>query len=112
MTFIILPCKLALVCYSYNAASSECPQGLPLFGDREPSSVLPDQIQTILPTYIFTCSGRVVQWGACISERASGDRYDIYFEVWRQTGVDGCYSIVGSNFVNSGDPETQGSEAA
>ena len=32
------------------------------------------------------------------------DRYDIYFEVWRPTDTDGCYSLVGSNFVNNGAP--------
>ena len=47
----------------------------------------------------------MVQWGACVQPRGSDERYDIYFEVWRSTGVDGCYSIVGSNFVNNGDPD-------
>ena len=26
------------------------------------------------------------------------------FEVWRPTGTDGCYSLVGSNFVDNGAP--------
>ena len=34
----------------------------------------------------------------------TNDRYDIYFEVWRPTGTDGCYSLVGSNFVDNGAP--------
>ena len=36
--------------------------------------------------------------------RGNNDRYDIYFEVWRPTGTDGCYSLVGSNFVDNGAP--------
>ena len=88
------------------AANSQCPQGLPLFGDRDPNSPLPDKIQAILPTYTFTCSGPVVQWGACVQPRGNDERYDIYFQVWRSTGEDGCYSIVGSNFVAAGDPDT------
>ena len=87
------------------AANSQCPQGLPLFGDRDPNSPLPDKIQAILPTYTFTCSGPVVQWGACVQPRISSERYDIYFQVWRSTGEDGCYSIVGSNFIADGDPD-------
>ncbi len=88
-----------------HAANSQCPQGLPLFGDRDPNSELPDKIQAILPTYTFTCSGPVVQWGACVQPRGGSERYDIYFQVWRSNGVDGCYSIVDSNFVADGDPD-------
>ena len=48
----------------------------------------------------------MVQWGACVQPRGGAERYDIYFQVWRLTGEDGCYSIVGSNFIADGDPET------
>ena len=46
----------------------------------------------------------MVQWGACVQPR-DVERYDIYFQVWRLTGDDGCYSIVGSNFVDNRDPD-------
>ncbi len=37
-----------------------------------------------------------------MNPRSNDDQYDIYFEVWRPTDTDGCYSLVGSNFVNNG----------
>ena len=91
--------------YYLYTGNSQCPQGLPLFGGREPHNELPDKIQAILPTYTFTCSGQVVQWGACVQPQGRNERYDIYFQVWRSTGDDGCYSIVGSNFIADGDPD-------
>ena len=104
--YIILPIVsiAAKLILTSCAANSQCPQGLPLFGDRDPHNELPDNIQAILPTYTFTCSGPVVQWGACVQPQGPPERYDIYFQVWRLTGEDGCYSIVGSNRIADGDP--------
>ena len=39
-----------------------------------------------------------------MNPRGDNDGYDIYFEVWRPTGTDGCYSLVGSNVVDNGAP--------
>ena len=38
------------------------------------------------------------------SDDGDGDGYDIYFEVWRPMDTNGCYTLVGSNFVNNGVP--------
>ena len=80
----------------------QCLSSVPLFGDRDGVSELPDRIQAIIPAYSFTCRGQIVQWGACVDPH--NENYDIYFQVWRPMGDSGCYSPVGSNFVNNGDP--------
>ena len=82
--------------------NSQCLSSAPLFGDRDGVPRLPNSIQAIIPAYTFTCRGSVVQWGACVDPRSDNDQYDIYFEVWRPTGTNGCYSLVGSNFINNG----------
>ena len=82
--------------------NSQCLSSVPLFGDRDRVSELPDRIQAIIPAYRFTCRGQIVQWGACVDPH--DQNYDIYFQVWRPTGASGCYSLVGSNFVDNGNP--------
>ena len=72
---------------------------LPAFGDRrfdadylgEPPA---DRLQAIVPAYTFNCTGRVTEWRACVQPGGGGERYYIQFQVWRPTGVPGCYSLV------------------
>ena len=67
------------------------------FREDDPKSEVPehDRFQAIVPDYTFLCSGRVTGWGACVQPGGSGDeRYYIQFQVWRPTGISGCYSLV------------------
>ncbi len=91
-----------LYCFCFFPDNLQCLLSVPLFGDRSGAPRLPNSIQAIIPDYTFTCRGSVVQWGVCINPRENNDFYDIYFEVWRPTNTDGCYSLVGFNFVNNG----------
>ena len=57
-----------------------------------------DRLQAIVPAYTFQCSGRVTEWRACV--HTSGNtvsQYYIQFQVWRSTGIEGCYDLVGYN---------------
>ena len=57
-----------------------------------------DRFQAIVPGYTFQCSGRVTWWGACVQPGSrSIDQYYIRFQVWRPTGISGCYSLVDFN---------------
>ena len=74
------------------------------FRDDNPRSEAPDRdrFQAIVPAYTFQCSGRVTEWGACVLPSGSSvEQYYIRFQVWRPTGVSGCYSLV--NFNNPVD---------
>ena len=77
---------------------------LPLFRDYgeqlSKKSVRPesDMFQAIVPDYTFQCSGRVTEWRACVEPGDnSKEQYYIQFQVWRSTGIDGCYEMVGYN---------------
>ena len=74
---------------------------LPDFEDRRPEgadSPDDDRFQAIVPAYRFNCSGRVAEWGACVQPGGSSDeQYYIQFQVWRPTGTEGCYQLVGYN---------------
>ena len=61
--------------------------------------------QAIVPAYTFQCSGRVTQWRACVQPGGTGnsEEYYIQFQVWRPTGIDGCYERVGYNTPLDGD---------
>ena len=51
-----------------------------------------------MPAYTFQCSGRVTEWKACVQPGSNtDDLYYIQFQVWRPSGGDGCYSLVGFN---------------
>ena len=70
-----------------------------MFGDtagrNRPDS---DRFQAIVPAYTFQCSGRVTEWRACVQFGGSSDEhYYIQFQVWRSTGINGCYDLVGYN---------------
>ena len=56
-----------------------------------------DRLQAIVPALNFTCTGRVTEWSACMDHGGGNARYFIQFQVWRSTGVQGCYTLVGSN---------------
>ena len=70
---------------------------LPAFGDRRRDSDSPpdDRFQAIVPAYTFNCTGRVAEWRACVQPGGRDERYYIQFQVWRPTGVPGCYTMVG-----------------
>ena len=54
--------------------------------------------QAIVPTYTFQCSGRVTEWRVCLQPGgSSSEQYYIQFQVWRSTGINGCYELVGYN---------------
>ena len=56
-----------------------------------------DRFQAIVPAYRFNCSGRVAEWGACVQPGGNDGEYYIQFQVWRPTGPEGCYELVGYN---------------
>ena len=56
-----------------------------------------DKLQAIVPAFSFNCTGRVTEWRACLEPGAVSERYYIQFQVWRSTGVQGCYRLMGSN---------------
>ena len=57
-----------------------------------------DRFQAIVPNYTFQCSGRVTGWGACVQPGGNeNEDYYIQFQVWRPTGISGCYSLVDFN---------------
>ena len=71
---------------------------LPDFGDTEDrDSPDRDRFQAIVPAYRFTCSGRVAEWGACVQPSGIDEQCYIQFQVWRPTGTEGCYELVGYN---------------
>ena len=72
---------------------------LPGFGDTEDRDTpRSDKFQAIVPAYTFQCSGRVTEWRACVAPGGrSSEQYYIQFQVWRSTGIDGCYERVGYN---------------
>ena len=75
---------------------------LPVFQDsRHLNSSLArpsdDKLQAIVPAFSFTCTGRVTEWKACVEQGGGVQRYYIQFQVWRSTGLQGCYRLVGSN---------------
>ena len=51
-----------------------------------------------MPAYRFQCSGRVTEWRACVQPGgSSSEQYYIQFQVWRPTGIEVCYELVGFN---------------
>ena len=50
-----------------------------------------------MPAYRFQCSGRVTEWRACVQPGSSSEQYYIQFQVWRPTGIEGCYKLVDYN---------------
>ena len=51
-----------------------------------------------MPAYRFQCSGRVTEWRACVEPGGSSSvQYYIQFQVWRPTGIEGCYKLVDYN---------------
>ena len=85
----------------YTGWQQQCSvERLPDFGDTDNKQNRPerDRFQAIVPAYRFNCSGRVAEWGACVQPGGSEDeQYYIQFQVWRSTGTEGCYELVGYN---------------
>ena len=82
-----------------------CVQNLPLLdGQRETSNTLENDIQAIVPEYVFSCHGNVTEWQAYIYPLVSGRRHTIELRVWRELATDGrdnstepSYALTGSN---------------
>ena len=71
---------------------------MPDFRDTTRASPDRDRFQAIVPAYRFNCSGRVAEWGACVQPGGvTSEQYYIQFQVWRPTGTEGCYELVGYN---------------
>ena len=89
--------KVALTCTGQQQQCSV--DRLPVFGDTEGRDTPDhDRFQAIVPAYTFQCSGRVTEWKACVHPGGSTlPQYYIQFQVWRSTGIDGCYDLVGYN---------------
>ena len=70
-----------------------------MFGDTDDRDTPGrDRFQAIAPAYTFQCSGRVTEWRACVQPGSiSGEQYYIQFQVWRSTGIVGCYELVDHN---------------
>ena len=76
-----------------------------MFGDTEDRDTPDhDRFQAIVPAYTFQCSGRVTEWRACVQPGgSSNEQYYIQFQVWRSTGIEGCYDLVGYNSPLDGE---------
>ena len=72
---------------------------LPEFGDTDGRDKPDrDRFQAIVPAYTFQCAGRVTEWRACVQPGGSAsEQYYIEFQVWRSTGIEGCYELEGYN---------------
>ena len=84
----------------YTGWQQQCSvERLPDIGDRDRrDSPDRDRFQAIVSAYRFNCSGRVVEWGACVVPAgSSNEQYYIQFQVWRPTVTEGCYELVGYN---------------
>ena len=89
-------------------AGSCPPENIPVFEDTSRTE-LPGPVYAIIPAYTFTCHGNITLWGACLWPGGRLDRYDITFQVFRPSTVGvGCYDMVGSNFLNDGQPGVTG----
>ena len=58
-----------------------------------------DRFQAIVPDYRFQCSGKVIEWGACVQPGGMGhvEQYYVQFQVWEPVGSDRCYRLVDFN---------------
>ena len=89
-----------MLCVFQPAALQCSVRNLPVFEDTSPRrSPDRDQFQAIVPDYVFRCSGRVTEWGACVQPGGSFniEQYYIQFQVWAPTETSSCYRLVGSN---------------
>lgn len=97
-----------ILCLWANTVGNGCLSSLPPYRDYVGSDlqvhVLRGSIQAIIPTYRFTCSGRITQWGGCFLPEADFEQYYVRYQVWRES-LPGCFHLVGSNSPqSSGDP--------
>ena len=82
-----------------------CIHGLPEFVDRgSHSQSLLVGIQVLVPSYEFTCHGKIARWG--IATQRSG-QHNISLQVWRAASRPGshAYSLVGANNVEVRPPK-------
>ena len=92
---------LATVIHCSHFAALQCSvENLPEFGSTiERDRPEPDRFQAIVPDYRFQCSGKVIEWGACVQPGSTRnvEQYYIQFQVWEPVGIDGCYRLVDFN---------------
>ena len=69
-----------------------------------PTIPTPPNVQGLIPSRSFGCSGRVRRWSGCVQSNPSATDYIIQFQVWRP-GDGGCFALVGSNSPPSSDSE-------
>ena len=90
----------------YTHAAESCSlQNIPQFESQGLSgSQSLGNIQAIVPNYTFSCTGSVVQWGACI-QVGDEQEYTIEFQVWRKSEAGNTnYSLVDSNSFSRTSP--------
>ena len=98
-------CARSVLCKSPHAAESCSLQNIPQFVSQTSGGKFLGNIQAIVPSYTFNCTGRVVQWGAYIE--GGDEHYNIEFQVWRQSETGNTsYSLVGSNCFSGTAPDS------
>ena len=75
-------------------------------GFNERREIIPELHQAIVPSYRFTCCGKITEWGVDVSRGGSrfDGIYDLDLQVWRPSPTvltTGCYSLVGNNRFTS-----------
>ena len=60
--------------------------------------------QAIIPSYEFTCCGRITEWGVDVQPGGGKEMYTFDFQVWRPSptvNTTRCFSLVGNNRFTS-----------
>ena len=88
-----------MLCVFQPAALQCSVRNLPVFEDTFPRDRPDcDEFQAIVPDYVFQCSGRVTEWGACVLPGGMDiEQYYIQFQVWAPTETSDCYRLVDFN---------------
>lgn len=86
----------------------QCAQNLPNFVDQgEYSPGLLVGIQALVPTYQFSCHGRVTRWGIATERQG---KHSIYLQVWRTTERHHefpAYALIGANKFDIEPPKSR-----
>ena len=77
-----------------------CINNLPPFVPQKEGhgALLPVGIQGLVPSYSFSCDGRIIRWGVYMEGRGGNS---IEMQVWRQGegGAENTFELVGSNYI-------------
>ncbi len=95
----------------YAGIGSSALSNLPEFQDTS-GRELESPVQALVPSYTFSCYGRVIMWGACVNPGGNSNMYNISFQVYRPAafGANRCYDLIGQNFLKLGIPGEGGPE--